>query len=91
LINEKIKNINYYLSYFKKKTEAPTQFGNKKTNSDSSDVHMYLEDISGNSAIDNAFYKNSIFCIKLFVDNLMNNPDDNNFNNCFDKALLLMI
>lgn len=34
-------------------------------------VHMFQDDISGTSAIDNAFEKNSIFCIKLYVDKLL--------------------
>ena len=47
--------------------------------------------MSGRNAIDNAFEKNSIFCIKAFVDSLLQLNDDMHFKNCFDKALLLMI
>lgn len=54
---------------------------------------MFQEDINGQNAIDNAFEKNSIFCIKAYVDFLLTlaNSDDIQFTNCFDKALLLMI
>ena len=52
---------------------------------------MYQEDISGINAIDIAFEKNSIFCIKAFVDSLMQLTDDSQFRNCFDMAVLLMI
>lgn len=52
---------------------------------------MYSEDISGNNAIDVAFERNSIFSIKLFVDNLLDMTGESQFKNCFDKALLLMI
>ena len=54
-------------------------------------VHMYQEDISGKNAIDIAFEKNSIFSIKLFVDSLLQLTNENQFKNCFDKALLPMI
>lgn len=47
--------------------------------------------MSGKNAIDNAFEKNSIFCIKLFVDSLLQLKNDTHFENCFDKALILMI
>jgi hypothetical protein len=43
------------------------------------------------NAIDNAFKKNAIFCIKAFVETLIILTDDVNFRNCFDKALLMMI
>lgn len=47
-------------------------------------VHMYQPNISGINAIDHAFQKNSIFCIKAFVDNLLNLKEDHQFRNCFD-------
>jgi len=34
-------------------------------------VHMYQDNIIGVNAINNAFMKNSIFCIKAFVDSLL--------------------
>ena len=52
---------------------------------------MYQDDMSGESAIDNAFKNNSIFCIKAFIDNLLEISNDNQFRNCFDKGLLLMV
>mmetsp|Transcript_26611 Transcript_26611/g.40609 ORF Transcript_26611/g.40609 Transcript_26611/m.40609 type:complete len:114 (+) Transcript_26611:5144-5485(+) len=52
---------------------------------------MYQQDILGLNAIDHAFKKNSIFCIKAFVDTLLVLPEEVQFRNCFDKALLLMI
>lgn len=53
---------------------------------------MYVEDISNENAIDKAFQKNSIFCIKAFVDNLMQlTVVQMQFRNCFDKALLKLI
>jgi hypothetical protein len=52
---------------------------------------MYQEDIQGKNAIDIAFEKNSIFSIKIFVDNLLELADRSQFRNSFDKALLLMI
>lgn len=54
-------------------------------------VHMYQTDISVLSAIDYAFLKNSIFCIKAFVDTLLLLKDEQPFRGCFDKAVLLMI
>lgn len=54
-------------------------------------VHMYQNDIDGINAIDNAFANNSIFCIKAFVDNLLQLTDEMHFRNCFDKALIIMI
>ena len=54
-------------------------------------VHMYQSDILGRNAIDFAFSRNSIFCIKAFVESLMILPGEVQFRNCFDKALLLMI
>lgn len=47
-------------------------------------VHMYQTDISVLSAIDYAFLKNSIFCIKAFVDTLMLLKDEQQFRGCFD-------
>ena len=47
--------------------------------------------MSGKNAIDYAFEKNSIFCIKLFVDNLLQFKNDPHFENCFDRALIMMI
>ena len=38
---------------------------------------MYQDDMSGESAIDNAFKNNSIFCIKAFIDNLLEISNDN--------------
>jgi hypothetical protein len=52
---------------------------------------MYQTDISGMNAIDQAFKKNAIFCIKAFVDTLIILTEGGNFRNCFDKALLMMI
>ena len=52
---------------------------------------MYQKDISGQNAIDYAFNKNAIFCIKAFVETLLILTDDVSFQNCFDKALLMMI
>jgi hypothetical protein len=54
-------------------------------------VHMYQKDISGLNVIDYAFNKNAIFCIKAFVETLLILTDDVSFQNCFDKALLMMI
>ena len=39
---------------------------------------MYQQDISGQNAIDNAFKKNAIFCIKAFVETLLILKNDNN-------------
>lgn len=52
---------------------------------------MYQADISGLNAIDYAFEKNSIYCIKAFVETLLILKDSDQFKNCFDKAILLMI
>ena len=54
---------------------------------------MYQPDISGQNAIDYAFQRDSIFCIKSFVDSILKLSDDgeSQFRNCFDQALLLMI
>jgi hypothetical protein len=52
---------------------------------------MYQPDISGINAIDHAFKKNAIFCIKAYVETLILLTDEVHFRNCFDKALLLMI
>jgi len=52
---------------------------------------MYQADLMGNNVIDYAFQKNAIFCIKAFVESLMVLPDEIQFRNCFDKALLMMI
>ena len=51
---------------------------------------MYQQDISGQNAIDYAFEKNAIFCIKDFVETLLL-TNEVKFRNCFDKALLLML
>ena len=70
----------------------PSHGHNKATTNTS--IHMYQEDMSGESAIENAFKKNSIFSIKAFIDNLLdiqNDEGSNSFRNCFDGALLLMI
>jgi len=37
---------------------------------------MYQDDIIGVNAISNAFMKNSIFCIKSFVDSLLTLKED---------------
>jgi len=52
---------------------------------------MYQTDVGGRNAIDHAFKKNAIFCIKAFVETLLILPEEVQFRNCFDKALLLMI
>jgi len=54
---------------------------------------MYQKDISGQSVIEYAFEKKAIFCIKAFVETLLilSNDEENQFRNCFDKAILLMI
>ena len=52
---------------------------------------MYQYDVRGNNAIHQAFKKNAIFCIKAFVETLLILPEEVQFRNCFDKALLLMI
>ena len=52
---------------------------------------MYQHNISGISAIDNAFLKNSIFSIKAFVDSMLDLKEDKQFRNSFDQALLKMI
>ena len=56
-------------------------------------VHMYQNDLSGKNAIDYAFKKESIFCIKNFVDSILKQSDEVEckFRNCFDQALLPMI
>ena len=54
-------------------------------------VHMYQRDIKGRTAIDYAFSKNAIFCVKAFVETLMTLPKNSQFQNCFDKALIKMI
>ena len=52
---------------------------------------MYQKDIAGLNAIDQAFRKNSFFCIKAFVETLLIMTDEGQFKNCFDKAILQMI
>lgn len=52
---------------------------------------MYQKDISGRSVIDYAFQKKAIFSIKAFVETLLILKDEQQFRNCFDKAILLMI
>lgn len=42
-------------------------------------VHMYQKDISGSNAIDYAFDKNAIFCIKAFVETLLIHTEDVSF------------
>ena len=54
-------------------------------------IHMYQKDVSGQNAIDCAFNMNAIFCIRAFVETLLILTEDVSFQNCFDKALLLMI
>lgn len=68
-----------------------TQESNEVFGNDLGKVHMYQPDISNKNAIDYAFQKNAIFCIKAFVDTLLILSDENQFRNCFDRALLLMI
>ena len=43
------------------------------------------------NAIDYAFSRNAIYCVKAFVESLLMLPNSNQFKNCFDKAVLLMI
>lgn len=92
LLNYGIRNINNYLnkSIYKGKFVPVCQSKDHFHVSENL-VHMYQEDMSGKNAIDNAFEKNSIFCIKAFVDSLLQLTDEMQFKNCFDKALLLMI
>jgi len=52
---------------------------------------MYQDNIAGTNAIDIAFGENSIFCIKAFVDSLLQLTGEEQFRNCFDKALLMMV
>ena len=52
---------------------------------------MYQENIAGKNAIDLAFNKNSIFCISAFVESLLKMNETSQFNNCFDKAFLMML
>lgn len=52
---------------------------------------MYQKDISGLNAINQAFRKNSFFCIKAFVETLLIMTDEGQFKNCFDQAILQMI
>lgn len=68
-----------------------TQSYNTTFGSCRGEVHMYQADISGNNVIDYAFKKGSIFCIKAFVETLLILTGEEQFRNCFDKAILLMI
>ena len=52
---------------------------------------MFQPDLNGFNAIDYAFKRNAIYCIKAFVDTLLVLPNQFEFRNCFEKALLLMI
>ena len=53
---------------------------------------MYQNDIAGLNAIDYAFKKNAILCIKSFVETLLIlDVQRISFRNCFDKAILMMI
>ena len=53
---------------------------------------MYQVDIAGLNAIDYAFKKNAILCIKSFVETLLIlDVKQHSFRNCFDKAILMMI
>ena len=52
---------------------------------------MYQKDIGGYNAIDEAFRKNSFFCIKAFVETSLIMTEEREFRNCFDKAMLPMI
>jgi hypothetical protein len=91
MLNNGVRNINNYLN----KSIHKGKFVPIKNEGHAHDyenlIHMYQEDMSGRNAIDNAFEKNSIFCIKAFVDSLLQLTEDMHFKNCFDKALLLMI
>ena len=42
-------------------------------------IHMYQKDVSGQNAIDCAFYMNAIFCIRAFVETLLILTDDVTF------------
>lgn len=52
---------------------------------------MYHEDLAGENAIDVAFRHSAIFCIRAFVDSVLQINEEAQFKNCFDKALLMMI
>ena len=56
-----------------------------------SSKELKLWDYTGQNAIDYAFNRNAIFCIKAFVETLLILTDDVTFQNCFDKALLMMV
>jgi hypothetical protein len=53
---------------------------------------MFQNDVAGLNAIDYAFKKNAILCIKSFVETLLIlDVKQISFRNCFDKAILMMI
>lgn len=53
---------------------------------------MFQNDVAGLNAIDYAFKKNAILCIKSFVETLLIlDVKQVSFRNCFDKAILMMI
>lgn len=68
-----------------------TQSYNQTFGKSQGEVHMYQADISGSNVIDYAFKRGSIFCIKAFVETLLILTGEEQFRNCFDKAILLMI
>ena len=91
-MNQQVYNITYIV------TETKAKGAHQKTLDNcelfaikTREIHMYQGDVSNLNAIDYAFEKNAIFCIKAFVDTLLILSDENQFRNCFDRALLLMI
>ena len=64
--NQKISLENAGDKYKEDSLDNTEQFGMNQ-----GQVHMYQPDISGSNAIDYAFKKDSIFCIKAFVDSLL--------------------
>jgi len=89
-MKKQIVNSTRYLR--SKKLERSHRYVDGKLNEKIEIIHMYHEDIMGESAIDKAYMRNSIFCIRAFVVNLLQLQEvQNQFRNCFDKALLLMI
>lgn len=75
-----------------KQNKNKTTFDNSELfGINSGEVHMYQADIASFNAIDYAFQKNAIFCIKAFVETLLILTGEHQFRNCFDKAILMMI
>ena len=100
IMNRRIQNINSFVDLFKRcniscdntdLVEKGPQTCYENQDSSMEVIHMYQPDIYGLNAIDYAFQKNAIFCIKAFVESLMLLPDEVQFRNCFDRALLMMI